>query len=353
MKIAVVGGGLFGCTAAIELARVGHSVELFEAGPALLAGASLANQYRLHEGYHYPRSPETGAQCRLGNASFIAEYPEAIIQGARQYYAIARTGSKITADQYETFLKAEGLPYQCVSTPLIDPRSVEAVFLVDERRIDIDVLGCLILERLAHYGVRTHLNCPAWPGMRRNYEHIVVACYSGNNTVMEVLGLPKMTMQYEVCEKPVLRLPNAFQHSGVVVMDGPFCSVDPYAMSDFHVLGHVVHAIHSDHVGIGPKVPAALADHLNRGIMEFPQISNAGRMIDAASQFLPGMKHASHIGSMFSVRAVLPNKDATDERPTLVDEMDHQVIRIFSGKLGTAVEAARQTSALLARRRAA
>jgi hypothetical protein len=46
---------------------------------------------------------------------------------------------------------------------------------------------------------------------------------------------------------------------------------------------------------------------------------------------------------MFSVRAVLPNVDATDERPTLV-ERDGNVVSILSGKICTAVTAARQVA---------
>jgi hypothetical protein len=51
---------------------------------------------------------------------------------------------------------------------------------------------------------------------------------------------------------------------------------------------------------------------------------------------------------MFTVRAVLAGQEATDARPTLVGQVDDKVIRIFSGKLGTAVAAAREAAAMLA-----
>ena len=52
---------------------------------------------------------------------------------------------------------------------------------------------------------------------------------------------------------------------------------------------------------------------------------------------------------MFTVRAVQPFKEATDERPTLVEVLgkDQKYIRIFSGKIGAAVEAANQAVALI------
>jgi hypothetical protein len=45
-------------------------------------------------------------------------------------------------------------------------------------------------------------------------------------------------------------------------------------------------------------------------------------------------------GSLFTIRAVLPDVDATDERPTLI-ERDGNVVSVLSGKMCTAVTAAR------------
>ena len=50
---------------------------------------------------------------------------------------------------------------------------------------------------------------------------------------------------------------------------------------------------------------------------------------------------------MYTVRTVLPDRDATDERPTLVSQIDEQVIQVFSGKLGNCVEAARAVAELI------
>ena len=58
-KVAVVGGGIFGAAAAIEIATLNVDVTIFEREHDLLQAASGINQYRLHRGYHYPRSTET------------------------------------------------------------------------------------------------------------------------------------------------------------------------------------------------------------------------------------------------------------------------------------------------------
>jgi glycine/D-amino acid oxidase-like deaminating enzyme len=66
MRIAVIGGGVFGTMIAVRLAEFGHSVSLLERLPALMQGtSSLAN--RLHFGFHYPRDEGNRApmQARL------------------------------------------------------------------------------------------------------------------------------------------------------------------------------------------------------------------------------------------------------------------------------------------------
>ena len=43
---------------------------------------------------------------------------------------------------------------------------------------------------------------------------------------------------------------------------------------------------------------------------------------------------------MFTFRTVLPNKDSDDARPTLVEEIGDKMFNLFSGKIGTCVDAA-------------
>ena len=53
---------------------------------------------------------------------------------------------------------------------------------------------------------------------------------------------------------------------------------------------------------------------------------------------MPGISKAEHIGSMFTIRTVLPNVESTDERPTLVSRVNEKIINVLSGKLGNSVE---------------
>jgi hypothetical protein len=360
MKIAVIGGGLFGCTAAIHAARAGHHVTIFERAGALMQCASGINQLRLHGGLHYPRSPETVAECRNGIASFRREYGSALIVPYLQYYVIAKEGSRVSAAAYRAFCDRHSLDATWLygaGCPFINYDAVETTFAVREPRIDLYELRSIIVHRVAKLGIQVRYE-PATRALRERFDRIVIAAYAGTNAVVDMLGLEPDLYQYEVVEKPVLRMPTrrprgGWNDVGLVVLDGPFCCIDPFAKTGLHLMGHVVHAIHASNTGYWPEVPERLAPLLNRGMVSVNHLAGVTKfplMQENGERFIPALADAEHLGSMFTVRCVLPHRDETDERPTLVHRLDDQVVRIFSGKLGTAVVAARQALAMIEER---
>ena len=58
MRIKIVGAGWYGCHLALTLQRYGNEIVLVDK-VGVFAGASRANQSRLHQGWHYPRSSVT------------------------------------------------------------------------------------------------------------------------------------------------------------------------------------------------------------------------------------------------------------------------------------------------------
>lgn len=346
MRVAVIGGGLFGCTAAIHLARADHEVHLFEKSAELMSGATSVNQFRIHEGYHYPRSPETARECQAGLDAFRAEYGRAITGSGRHYYAIASEGSKTDSNTYLDFLKAYNLPFQERDT-FLDKSSIDMSVLVPESRVDPVLLKREVMRKLE--GVTVRLGAPAMHEMRMQFDRIVIAAYAGTNRVAAVLRTVMEPFQFEVVEKPVIRLPACMRNISIVVMDGPFCSLDPFGTTGLHVMGHVEHAIHASNVGLFPEVPKYLVSRLERGVIPRPEGTRFGRFIEAGKRFIPMLAEAEHQGSMFTVRAVLPDREHDDARPTMVEQLDEQVVRIFSGKLACAVNAARSVASILQR----
>ena len=58
MDIAIIGGGFYGCYLAKHLSK-NNKVYLYEKNSKLIQESGRNNQYRLHLGFHYPRSLKT------------------------------------------------------------------------------------------------------------------------------------------------------------------------------------------------------------------------------------------------------------------------------------------------------
>jgi glycine/D-amino acid oxidase-like deaminating enzyme len=71
-RIAVLGGGIMGCSTAILLAREGQSVTLFDAGHAPFGAASRWNEGKIHLGFLYSADPtlETARKVIPGGLMF-------------------------------------------------------------------------------------------------------------------------------------------------------------------------------------------------------------------------------------------------------------------------------------------
>lgn len=339
-KVLVVGGGIFGTTAATMLATSGYNVTLHEELEGIMKCASDINQYRLHKGYHYPRSKETTQECLSGLKLFKRKYKDSIVnENADHYYAIAKENSLVTSDEYLKYLDDMKLSYNIVK-PI---KKADLTVQVDEELFDSGKLKEQSIKKIKGVGVNLVLNKQTTKEDFDDYDYVIIATYAKIN---ELLDNPKK-YQYEVVEKPVVRLPNSYENKSVVIMDGPFMCFDPYK-SGLHVLGHVKHAIHTTSIGQYPReIDKYIVGYLNSGIIENPKITNIQKFIDSGMEYFEDFDKLKHIGSMFTIRTVLPNRDQDDARPTIVTKETDKIFTIFSGKIGTCVESANRLVKML------
>lgn len=346
-KVAVIGGGIFGCTAALELARAGFQVTLFEREKDIMSAASAINQYRMHRGYHYPRSSETILSCLEATPLFEEEYKEAIIAQHSHYYAIAKEGSHLLGAEYLNVLDAHGLPYEVVMPEHLNPDMLDVAIRAEENLYDPHVLKNILVVRLREAGVVVRVGEEVDVDDLADFDQIVVATYAALNDSFKNQHDLHREYQFEVCEKIVVEIPKLHEGISTVVMDGPFMSFDPWGETGYAVMGHVEHAIHHRSFGHRAEVPDMLKPYLNRGLIENPVYTRAQAMLEASIPYMPALKDARHVGSMYTIRTVLPKVDHTDERPTLVTRLTDRIITIYSGKVGNSVKAARNALALI------
>lgn len=329
MKAAVIGAGIFGCLAAVELARAGLEVDLYERHGDILLGASRANQGRLHHGYHYPR---VGVDMRPHARRFADRFPDAIRSSTRHYYCVAAEGSAVTGAEYLDFCRRTGLPFHRHTPSVVQAGTVAECVRVPESYVDIRALHGLLSSQMHRTRVRRHLNTAVTPE-ELGHDWVVQATYG------QPWGLP---LRYEVCETALIRLGQHMAKLSFVVMDGDFVSLDPTGRGT-HMLYDVAHSVHAANVGTEPEIPEHLAPLIDRGVVH-TRHTRVDVMLQTLRRFLRGVGMPEYCGSMFTVRAVLPDVDSTDERPTLV-ERDGRVVWVLSGKICSAVTAAQRVVA--------
>ena len=339
-KCAVIGGGVFGSVIAAKMTDLGLETHLFESTDRLFSAASGINQYRLHRGYHYPRSMQTALEVKNESVSFLKKFPVSV-KPKTSIYAIARLDSLLSADQYETFMREAGLEYETIADVLFTPGLIERVFSVNESLFDADQLRRLIENELSKKSVIMHLSHPMREVELEAFEYSVIATYAKSN---ELLSLSeKRQYQFEVCEKPIVKLDKKFYKLSIVVMDGQFFCLDPLGQSDLHVLGNVEHAIHSSNTGIEPNVANHLKKWLNQGIIpahDIQEFTNFPKFEQQIREYLVEPGEITHIGSMFTVRTVLPRHEHDDARPTVISRLGKNKYAVLSGKIVAAVDTA-------------
>lgn len=341
MRVGVVGAGIYGCIIAVDLAAAGHEVDLYERHGGILAGATTANQGRLHRGYHYPRSLDTALAARADAQAFDRRYRPLLDRTGRHHYAIAAEGSKTSPEAYLAFCERLGHDHRVVEPPFL--RHIAVAVEVGEPYIDMRRLRIQLERDLRAAGVTVKLNNAVVCG-----PELDPADLDYDLTVMATYGQlwPGAALRYEVCEVALVQLRPELFCEGVVVMDGDFVSVDPVPGTGLHMLYSVAGSVH--HVSVGrPEVPDHLAPLIDRGVVRTP-VSRVAEMYDVAAQFLAGLGPLRYRGSMFSVRAVVEDP-ATDARPVLVHE-DGPVVWVLPGKLDGAIRAASRVVQIAAER---
>jgi FAD dependent oxidoreductase len=332
-KIAVAGAGIYGATAAIRLAEQGHRVHLFDP-LGVLRAASAINQYRVHAGYHYPRSAETIREIAEARAEFTQTFAGAIVRNSRHFYAIPKEHSLTPPDLYERVMSKHGLPLRQCRPEWVNFDFIDRCYEVEENIYDPDVLRGLIEARLKAQGIRLRQH-QFKTEMRPDYEFVVLATYG--------LGPSRglfTAAKYQVAEKMLIELPSKLHGIALVVVDGPFTAFDPYGSSSRSLFGSAKNTNHWTTTNAGEQIPEPYAGILNKPDFEAVPFTRFETMRADCCLSVPAAKDAVYIGSRFTIRVVEDNPEQ-DRRILYVREGAPGEIHIFSGKVVSAVKAAR------------
>lgn len=332
----VIGGGFYGASIAIYLAkqRGFKSVTLIEQDTHLLARASYNNQARVHNGYHYPRSFTTAYRSRINLPKFVHEWPDAITKDFTKIYAIARRNSKVTSKQFIRFCKEIGADIQPAKAPLKSlfvSGLIEDVFLVEEYAFDATKLETWASGELRQNNVRVLLNTRAEGVSKRmgrglnvkirnisgsedtiDVDKVFNCAYSGLNHLGVDFGGIRAKLKHEITELALMQLPEPLNGLGITVMDGAFFSLMPFPSRKLHTMSHVRYTPHmswQDDATVNPY----------EKLKSYRCESRADRMTRDIGRYLPLIREAKYVESLFEVKTVLSKNESDDGRPILFE----------------------------------
>lgn len=345
----IVGGGLFGLTTAIILAENGINVTVLEKNLDVLKEASLVNQNRIHYGYHYPRSSETGRESIQGMDAFLKYYGDCINDSFTKYYAISKNNSHVNANEFVKFATDLDISLEEAwpDKELLNRNTIEQCWKVYEPAFDYQTLRVNILNRiikLRNIRILRNANIVKIDNLsddqievtlHNDYvvkgKNLINAAYSGLGDVLKLAFKQDLEAKFQLLVLPILKVNKKIPMYGVTIMDGPFCSILPRGFVEGeYILSHVKESVlESDK---GTKRPRW---NVFDGRVEHD-------IIEACKNHFPILSDMTCIDSWITTKMILPNQEIDDARPTLVLTHQKNIHSVFSGKVTTCVSVANE-----------
>lgn len=340
----IIGGGFYGCAVACHLSTKHNfkNICIIEKEPALFNRASSNNQYRVHNGYHYPRSFNTANRSRINYKKFIQDWSPAILHNFKSLYAIPRSNSKLNSAQFEKFVQSIGAtitPASSKQRKLFNVNYFEGIYQVEECCFSPTILKDLYQLKIDQLKINLMLSNKVTSIIKCNHEYEIVienelskkkkirssfifnCTYSGLNQISGDIFGPKNKLKHEVVELTFLQSPNDLSSIGITIMDGPFFSILPTEKKNILSLSHVRYTPHfswGDQKNLDPY--ALLSD--------YQKDSHFSRMFRAAQKWIPSIREELYINSQFEIKTLLEKNELDDGRPILF-ERDRNLKNVF------------------------
>jgi glycine/D-amino acid oxidase-like deaminating enzyme len=343
MKVAIIGGGVFGSVIGLRLATAGINVSIFERNPSILLGSTPKSVMRLHQGLHYPRDLETAVQSRLGYQRFLDAFGDSIDVGFENFYSVAKNGSKVSTSDFMDFLEAAKIPViRRDPSDLLEfgfaPAAIDSLFASQEGVIDVDSLRADLESRIDNSDISTVFSTEIssvvqskghWflesPGTERfgPFDFVVQATYGSDR--IQHHGFKAKVGQREFHQTLVVRANLGLRKFGMTVVDGDFLTVLPDAFADTHLLyGPSVSVLRRARGGI---IPSEFTSDIS--VVE----ASTNAIIKRYAEWFPDAPETEFIENLITTRAIESGVEASDRRVTEIQEVGPSMLSVLSGKI--------------------
>ncbi len=317
ISIAIVGAGWYGCHLALYLKKIGHKIIIFEKNKDIFLGASGFNQFRLHVGFHYPRSSSTINEIKNNFDKFKKEYKKYIKFPKKNIYCIAKNKSLIDLETYKNILKAKKLKFKSVNLKYLD--NIEGAINVKEG-ILLNTKVIKLYKKKLKKELKLNKKINSLIKISKKYD-LVIDCT--NNTLKNNF---KNNVNYLLTISHIFKTKKNSNAHAVTIMDGKLPSIYPYSdKPNFFSLTHSSFT-HIKKFGNFKR----LENFKHKISKEFIKI-NKDNMIKGISIYYKNFgEKFLYKGHFFSYK-VMPN-EKSDKRPTFIKKYNN-IVSIFSGKI--------------------
>ncbi len=358
----IIGAGLYGLYSALYCSRTGQSVLVLECDPEPFMRATYINQARVHQGYHYPRSISTAMKSAGYFERFNKDFGFCINREFEQIYATSSRYSWSDGRQFMEFCRAAGIPCEeLVPEKYFKDGMCDGAFRTREYTYDALILRDYFIDKLTEYNnqicfeygkrissiertddsyiIKTDDGCLYESGFVLN------ATYAGTNQILEMAGLEKFAIKYELCEIILCNASDKLKNMGFTVMDGPFFSIMPFGKSGYHSLTAVTFTPHKTSFD---GLPSFSCQEANVGYCSRERLGNCndcpGRpetafpyMSGLAKKYLKDEYGFNYEKSLFSIKPILKASEVDDSRPTIIRKYSDSptFFGVLSGKINT------------------
>ena len=339
MRIAIIGGGFYGCYLAFKLKtkfKSKYKIDIFEKNSDLLKEAAINNQWRLHLGFHYPRSNQTIRQCVEGYKLFARDFKKYIFYPNWNLYLIhkkSKTSFKRFLKIYDKFnLKIEEFDLNKLIF-LRNKSDYLGAIKTKEGVIKFDKLNKFLKKKILNFfnlflntqiikvdnlkGILKDLKGNIFD----NYDYILNCTYTDPN-----LGnKKKFRIKYELVG--MVEAKNPFKKKiAITIVDGPYISLYPRTSK-------TVSLSSVKHTPIKKVLHYKNIHKLENVILKNKQTYINKIVKDVKKYFIPNLN--IKIVKLILSTKVKPLKDNQDQRPTLLTR-NNKVFNILCGKIDAA-----------------
>lgn len=306
----------------------------------------------------------TAYRSRQNYDRFREHYKDAIEDSFTKVYAVSRVFSKVTANQFEMFMKRIGAPLRAAPErigKLFNSNLTEKAWVVEECAFNCSALRSKVREDMQQAGIEVRMgtvverveaaDCGAIARLSDGSEiecaMVFNATYSGLNRLTAASDLPLIPLKHELAEMALVKLPEPLEGISVTMMCGPFFSFMPFPSLGLTTLSHVRYTPHAnwfENHRVGSANPY-------ERLRSTPKESHFPMMVADASRYVPALRDAVQVDSLWTVKTLLPLSEVDDGRPILFqrDPKLPAVVHVMGGKIDNIFDVEDEVEELLRR----